>query len=122
MANLWVWNGPRAGSWSRNSITGKIEKPVPAGVSASFESVDVSDAQLFWEDQVGGWIIAVHYTTTLCVHLSYFSIMASWRLTTTGVLLVLLRHNLFFYRHYRDYHALIPSVSCTVCCVATHIM
>lgn len=52
VANMWVWNGPRAGSWSRNSVTGKIEKPVPMGVSASFECVDIEGAQLYWEDQV----------------------------------------------------------------------
>jgi hypothetical protein len=60
-----VWNGPRDGYWTVNSVTGKNERPksshaVPAtteepgtgkGISASFESVDVVGAQLFWGDQ-----------------------------------------------------------------------
>jgi hypothetical protein len=53
VSNLWIWNGPRNGYWRRNAETGLIEKPIVREVSASFESLDVYDAQLFWEDQVG---------------------------------------------------------------------
>ncbi len=51
-ANLWVWNGARQGYWRRNSETGVREKPSLVSVSATFESVNVLNAKLFWEDQV----------------------------------------------------------------------
>lgn len=63
-ANLWVWNGPRDGYWTKNEVTGKNERPksshnpqsvgedaVAKSISASFESGDVVGAQLYWGDQ-----------------------------------------------------------------------
>ena len=65
-ANLWIWNGPRDGYWTRNAVTGKNERPnsnhnahssaveEPAtgtSISASFESNDVMGAQLYWGEQ-----------------------------------------------------------------------
>eukprot|EP01038_Epipyxis_sp_PR26KG_P012077 gene12077-16162_t len=51
-SNLWVWNGPRNGYWNKNAITGKNERPALQSVSASFESIDVIGAKLYWEDQL----------------------------------------------------------------------
>eukprot|EP01033_Poteriospumella_lacustris_P017457 gene17457-12482_t len=52
IAAMWVWNGPKAGSWTRNVDTGRYEKPPVLAVSASFEVLDLLYAKLYWEDQV----------------------------------------------------------------------
>jgi hypothetical protein len=52
LAAMWVWNGPKAGSWTRNVNTGRYEKPNVLAVSASFEVLDLMYAKLYWEDQV----------------------------------------------------------------------
>lgn len=58
-----MWNGPRNGYWSRNSETGKNEKPEVQSVSATFESKDVYGARLYWEDQL--WEVAPSSSLTL---------------------------------------------------------
>jgi hypothetical protein len=50
VANLWVWNGPRQGYMRKNPETGQLESPPQVSISASFESKDVTGAQLFWEN------------------------------------------------------------------------
>lgn len=52
LAAMWVWNGPKAGSWTRNADSGRYEKPPVLAVSASFEVLDLLYAKLYWEDQI----------------------------------------------------------------------
>jgi hypothetical protein len=52
IASLWVWNGPKAGSWIRNSDTGRLERPKILSISAAFENLDLIGAKLYWEDQM----------------------------------------------------------------------
>lgn len=52
IAAMWIWNGPKVGSWTRNLDTGRYEKPSILAVSASFEVLDLLYAKLYWEDQV----------------------------------------------------------------------
>ena len=48
-ANLWVWNGPRAGMYSVPRDDAPVEQVV-----AHFSTVDVPEAELFWKDMSWG--------------------------------------------------------------------
>lgn len=52
IAKLFIWNGPRAGSWTINGFTGERERPNLVSVSVSFEAREVERAVLYWEGSV----------------------------------------------------------------------